>query len=70
MGGGAGDSGGSSSGSKNTKVTTKVTVDAHFGVDGELVSGTIVETNQLAGEQSQPNPQSPSTRSWQIDRTQ
>jgi hypothetical protein len=64
-GGGTGGSLGSSSGRKNTKVTTKITVDAHFGVDGELTSGTIVETNQGPGDQSQP-----STRSWQIDRTQ
>jgi uncharacterized membrane protein YgcG len=71
MGGGGGNPFGSSSGPKNTKVTTKITVDAHFGADGELISGTIVESNQVAGEQTQPNPQSqPSTRSWQIDRTQ
>jgi hypothetical protein len=63
-GGGTGGSLGSSSGRKNTKVTTKITVDARFGVDGELTSGTIVETNQGLGDQSQP-----STRSWQIDRT-
>jgi hypothetical protein len=67
-GGGGGDSFGSPSG-HSTKVTTKITVE-HFGVDGELTSGTIVETNQMAGQQSQPNPQSqPLTRTWQIDRT-
>jgi hypothetical protein len=83
MGGGGmgGRMGGSSSGPKSIKVTTKITVGAHFGRDGELTSGTIVETNQAADQsqqnqqdqpdgQSQPNPQSqPSTRSWEIERT-
>jgi len=77
-----GGSAGANSGPKSIKVTTKITVDAHFGRDGELTSGIIVETNQAAGDwseqnqqdqqngQSQPNPQSqPSTRSWEIERT-
>jgi hypothetical protein len=78
--GGGGDSFGSSSSQKTNKMTTKITVDAHFGVDGELASGTIVETNQIAGVQNQQdqqdgqsrqNPQTqPLTRTWQIDRTQ
>jgi hypothetical protein len=71
MGGGSGNSFDSSSGRTNTKVTTTITVDAHFDANGELMSGTIVEANQIAGEQTQQNPQSqPSTRTWQIDRTQ
>jgi hypothetical protein len=92
MGGGIGGGGvgagrmggpfGSSSGPKSIKVTTNITVDAHFGRDGELTSGTIVETNQVAGDQShrneqdgqngqsQANPQSESsTRSWAVERT-
>jgi hypothetical protein len=78
--GGGGDSFGSRSSQKSAKMTTKITVDAHYGVDGELTSGTIVETNQVAGEQSAqdqqngqsgPTPQTqPLTRTWQIDRTQ
>jgi hypothetical protein len=83
MGGGRmGGSFGSGSGPKSIKLTTKITVNAHFGRDGELTSGTIVEMNQAAGDQSQqnqpdqqngqsqPNPQSQSsTRSWEIERT-
>jgi hypothetical protein len=85
MGGmGGGRTGGAfgSDSPKSIKVTTKITLDAHFGRDGELMSGTIVETSQTAGDQrqpdeqddqngqSQPNPQNqPSTRSWKIERT-
>jgi hypothetical protein len=84
MGGGMGRRGGMggggsfdpSSGPKSIKLTTKITVDAHFGRDGGLTSGTIVETNQTAGDQSQQNQQDqqngqsqPSTRSWEIART-
>jgi hypothetical protein len=85
MGGGrmgGGGMGGSDSGPKSIKVTTKITVDAHFARDGQLTSGTIVEANQAAGDQSQqnqqdqqngqsqPNPQSQaSTRSWMVERT-
>jgi len=66
MGGGRmGGSLGSSSGPKSIKVTTKVTIDAHFDRNGELTSGSIVETNQSADSQSEP-----STRSWLIERTQ
>lgn len=79
MGGsGMGDSFGSGSSRKSAKVTTKIVVAAHFGIDGELTSGSIVETNQPSGDpspqdhqngQSEPNPQSqPVTRSWQIER--
>ena len=56
---------GSSSGPKSVKVTTKVTIDAHFDRNGELTSGSIVETSQSADGQSEP-----STRSWLIERTQ
>lgn len=75
MGGMGGGMGGFGSGPKSTKVTTQITVDAHFSRDGQLTSGTIVETNQAAGDQGQqdqqdqPNPQSqPLTRSWKIER--
>jgi hypothetical protein len=81
--GGGGMGGGMGSGPKSIKVTTKVTVDAHFGRDGALTSGTIAETSQAAGDQSaqnqqdqqdgqsQPNvPSQPLTRSWVIERTQ
>jgi hypothetical protein len=71
-GGGMGGSSGSSSGRKSAKVTTKIAVDAHFGVDGELTSGSIVETNRAAGDPNQQNQQNgqsqPLTRSWQIER--
>jgi hypothetical protein len=83
MGGmGGGRMGGSSSGPKSIKVTTKITVNAHFGRDGALTTGTIAETTQSAGDQSQQNqpdqpsdqsqqnPQSePMMRSWEIERT-
>jgi hypothetical protein len=81
-GGRAGDSSDSSAPPKSIKVTTKIAVDAHFGRNGQLTSGTIVETNQASGDQSQtnqqddqngqsqPNPQiQPSMRSWKIERT-
>jgi hypothetical protein len=79
MGGGGGFGGGSSP--KSIKLTTKITVDAHFGRDGGLTSGTIVETTQAAGDQSQQNDQDqqngqsqanpqgqPQTRTWEIER--
>jgi hypothetical protein len=85
MGGGGmggGRAGGSSGAPQSIKVTTTIAVDAHFGGNGQLTSGTIVETNQASGDQSQPhqqdeqdgqslpNPQiQPSTRSWKIERT-
>ncbi|MDB5092258.1 MAG: hypothetical protein JWO85_359, partial [Candidatus Eremiobacteraeota bacterium] len=81
MGGGGGFGGGSSP--KSIKLTTKITVDAHFGRDGGLTSGTIVETTQAAGDQSQQNDQDqqngqgqanpqgqPQTRTWEIERAQ
>jgi hypothetical protein len=34
------------------KVTTTITVAARFNRDGELMSGTIDETNQAADDQS------------------
>jgi hypothetical protein len=70
MGGGrTSDSFGSNSGPKSLKMTTRVAVDAHFGTDGALTSGAIVETNQAAAaDENQPSAQS-STRSWQIQRT-
>ena len=73
-GGGMGRGGGrmsDGSSPKSVKVTTTITVAARFSRDGELTSGTIVETNQAADDQSQSTAQSqPSTRSWQVERTQ
>jgi uncharacterized membrane protein YgcG len=65
----SGDSSDASSGLENSKVTTKISADAHFGRDGQLTSGTIVETIQ-ADARSQSSPQDqPSTRFWKIERT-
>lgn len=76
----SGDSSDSNSGPRSIKVTTKISVDAHFGRNGQLTSGSIVETIQAADQsqpnqpdeqngQSQPNPQvQPSLRSWRIER--
>jgi hypothetical protein len=64
----SGDSSDSNSGPRSIKVTTKISVDAHFGRNGQLTSGSIVETIQAA-DQSQPSPQvQPSLRSWRIER--
>jgi hypothetical protein len=69
---------GSGSQPKSVRVTTSITLDAHFSREGALATGSIVETNQTAEDQSQQssqnastrNPQSQSfTRSWQIERT-
>ena len=66
------------SGPKSVTVTTTITVDAHFGRDGTLLSGRIVETNQSADDESPQNQDGyqngqggasqPLTRSWQIER--
>jgi len=53
------------------KVTTTITVAARFNRDGELMSGTIDETNQAADDQSPSSPGGqPATLSWQIERVQ
>jgi hypothetical protein len=49
---------------KTSTVTTKIAVSAHFGVDGVLSSGTIVETISGSDDQT-----AASTRSWEVDRT-
>jgi hypothetical protein len=68
-GGHSGDSSGADAGPKSITVTTKIAVDAHFGRNGQLTAGTIVETMQAA-DQSGPAPQvQTSTRYWKIERT-
>ena len=70
-GGGGRTSGGSSSGPTSVKVTTTITVAARFNRDGELMSGTIDETNQAADDQSPSSPGGqPATLTWQIERVQ
>ncbi|MGD1067781.1 MAG: hypothetical protein ABR975_13280 [Vulcanimicrobiaceae bacterium] len=68
MGSGGGGLLGANSRPPSIKVTTTVLIDAHFGPDGQLRTGSIIEKSQAAGDQtSAENP--PSTRSWVVDRT-
>jgi hypothetical protein len=60
----SGDTSGTSTAPTKFNVTTKVTVSAHFGRDGGLTSGTIVETTSRTDDQSAV------TRSWKLERTQ
>lgn len=67
MGGGrsGASTGSGGAGAKPVKVTTNVTIDARFGADGSLRSGTIVETSRSGDGES-----TPMIRSWLIERAQ